>query len=152
RPRHRHGGIGYNRADHGRPRRHIDRRFRDLRKRRRQGAGCGFVTVRRSVILGCGGYLPEKVVTNQELAERVDTSDAWIFERTGIKRRHIVKEGECTSDLAMKAAIRALGNADLKASDLDLIVVATTTPDETFPSVATRIQARLGMNRGAAFD
>ena len=110
------------------------------------------MTVRRSVILGCGGYLPEKVVTNQELAKRVDTSDAWIFERTGIKRRHIVKEGECTSDLAMKAAIRALGNADLKASDLDLIVVATTTPDETFPSVATRIQARLGMTKGAAFD
>jgi 3-oxoacyl-[acyl-carrier-protein] synthase-3 len=110
------------------------------------------VTVTRSVILGCGSYLPSQVVTNDELAKRVDTSDAWIVERTGIKRRHIASEGETTSDLALEAARRALKHADVTAADLDLVVVATTTPDETFPSTATKIQARLGMTRGAAFD
>jgi 3-oxoacyl-[acyl-carrier-protein] synthase-3 len=102
--------------------------------------------------LGCGGYLPERVVTNEDLAKRVDTSDAWIFERTGIKRRHIAMEGENTSDLALKAAVKALASAGVKSSELDMVIVATTTPDETFPAVATRIQARLGMARGAAFD
>jgi 3-oxoacyl-[acyl-carrier-protein] synthase-3 len=110
------------------------------------------VTVTRSVILGCGSYLPSRVLTNDDLAKMVDTSDAWIFARTGIKRRHIASDGEATSDLALEAAKRALKHADMAASDLDLVIVATTTPDETFPATATRIQARLGMTRGAAFD
>jgi 3-oxoacyl-[acyl-carrier-protein] synthase-3 len=102
--------------------------------------------------LGCGSYLPDNVVSNDELSKRVDTSDAWIFERTGIHRRHIARNGETTSDLALEAARRALASAGMTAADLDLIVVATTTPDETFPATATRVQARLGMARGAAFD
>ena len=110
------------------------------------------MTVTRSVILGCGSYLPSRVVSNDDLAKIIDTSDAWIVERTGIKRRHIASEGEMTSDLALEAAKRALKHADIGAADLDLVIVATTTPDETFPSTATKIQARLGMTRGAAFD
>ena len=110
------------------------------------------MSVIRSRIIGCGAYLPETVLTNSELAKRVDTSDEWIVERTGIRRRHVVREGELTSDLAMKAAERALADAQVGADELDLIVVATTTPDETFPATATRVQARLGMTRGAAFD
>ena len=110
------------------------------------------MTVTRSVILGCGSYLPSRVVSNDDLAKMVDTSDAWIVERTGIKRRHIASEGETTSDLALEAAKRALKHADIGAADLDLVIVATTTPDETFPSTATKVQARLGMTRGAAFD
>jgi 3-oxoacyl-[acyl-carrier-protein] synthase III len=110
------------------------------------------VTVIRSVILGCGSYLPARVLTNDDLAKIVDTSDEWIFERTGIRRRHIASDGETTSDLALEAAKRALKHADIAVSELDLVIVATTTPDETFPATATRIQARLGMTRGAAFD
>ena len=110
------------------------------------------MTVTRSVILGCGSYLPSRVVSNDDLAKMIDTSDAWIVERTGIKRRHIASDGETTSDLALEAAKRALKHADMSAADLDLVIVATTTPDETFPSTATKIQARLGMTRGAAFD
>jgi 3-oxoacyl-[acyl-carrier-protein] synthase-3 len=110
------------------------------------------VTVIRSQIAGCGAYLPETVLTNFELAKRVDTSDEWIVERTGIRERRIAKDGEKTSDLALKAAKATLADAKLAAADLDLIVVATTTPDETFPAVATRLQADLGMTRGAAFD
>ena len=110
------------------------------------------MTVTRSVILGCGSYLPSRVVSNDDIAKIVDTSDAWIVERTGIKRRHIASEGETTSDLALEAAKRALKHADIGAAELDLVIVATTTPDETFPSTATKIQARLGMTRGAAFD
>jgi len=110
------------------------------------------VTVIRSVILGCGSYLPARVLTNDDLAKMVDTSDEWIFERTGIRRRHIASDGETTSDLALEAAKRALKHADIAVRELDLVIVATTTPDETFPATATRIQARLGMTRGAAFD
>ncbi len=106
----------------------------------------------RSIVLGCGSYLPEPAVSNAELATRVDTSDKWIVERTGIKNRHIAPDGVTTSDLALEAARRALASAGLTAADLDLVIVATTTPDETFPSTATRVQARLGMTRGAAFD
>ena len=106
----------------------------------------------RSVVVGCGAYLPANVVTNDDLAKRLDTSDAWITERTGIKRRHMVVPGELTSDLALNAATRALEKAHLGPNDLDLIIVATTTPDETFPSTATKVQARIGMTRGAAFD
>ncbi|MDP2331629.1 MAG: beta-ketoacyl-ACP synthase III [Reyranella sp.] len=106
----------------------------------------------RSVVQGCGAYLPERVVTNADLAKTMDTSDEWIQQRTGIKQRHIAADGEMTSHLALKASERALAHAGLKASDLDLIVLATATPDETFPATATRVQAGLGMTRGAAFD
>ncbi|MBS0223757.1 MAG: ketoacyl-ACP synthase III [Proteobacteria bacterium] len=106
----------------------------------------------RSVVQGCGAYLPARVVTNDELAKKVDTSDEWIRQRTGIRQRHIAAEGEFTSHLALKASERALADAQLKPSDLDLIVLATATPDETFPATATRVQSALGMTRGAAFD
>jgi 3-oxoacyl-[acyl-carrier-protein] synthase III len=110
------------------------------------------VSVVRSQILGCGAYLPETILTNADLAKRVDTSDEWIAERTGIRRRRIAGPNEKTSDLALKAARAALADAKIEAGELDLIVVATTTPDETFPAVATRIQAQLGMTRGVGFD
>ncbi len=106
----------------------------------------------RSVVLGCGAYLPARIVTNAELAAKVDTSDEWIVQRTGIRQRHIAAEGEVTSDLAVAAAQRALDHAGVKASEIDLIVLATATPDNTFPATATKVQARLGMTRGAAFD
>lgn len=106
----------------------------------------------RSVIAGCGGYLPERVMTNAELATIVDTTDDWIVERSGIRQRHIAAEGEKTSDLATKAAARALANAGVAASDVDLIVLATATPDETFPASACRVQTNLGMTNGFAFD
>lgn len=107
---------------------------------------------RRSVLLGVGGYLPAKALTNAELATRVDTSDEWIVERTGIRQRHIAAEGERTSDLAIEAARRALEHAGCAARDVDLLIVATTTPDLTFPATAARVQAALGMSGGAAFD
>ena len=106
----------------------------------------------RSRITGCGGYLPARVVTNAELAKRVNTSDEWIRQRTGIRERRIVEDGECSSDLAVAAAEVALRMAGLEAGQVDMIVCATSTPDETFPATATRVQARLGMTRGAAFD
>ena len=106
----------------------------------------------RSRIIGSGAFLPETVLTNTDLAKRVDTSDEWIRERTGIRQRHIVAEGEKTSDLAVEAGRAALLDAGIDANELDLIIVATTTPDRTFPSTATLVQARLGMARGAAFD
>lgn len=110
------------------------------------------MTTFRSVVSGCGSYLPERIVTNKQMEEIVDTTDEWIIERTGIKQRHIAAEGEMTSDLAVKAAEKALKAASLVANDIDLIVVATSTPDQTFPSTATRVQAALGMENGAAFD
>jgi len=110
------------------------------------------VSIVRSQVIGCGAYLPEKILTNAELAKMVDTSDAWIVDRTGIRHRHIARDGETTSDLALNAARAALADARIDASALDMVVVATTTPDETFPAVATAIQSRLGMTRGAAFD
>jgi 3-oxoacyl-[acyl-carrier-protein] synthase III len=106
----------------------------------------------RSVIQGCGSYLPERIVTNDELAKTMDTSDEWIRQRTGILQRHIAADGEFTSHLALKASERALVHAGVKASDLDLIILATATPDETFPATATRVQQGLGMTSGAAFD
>ncbi len=108
--------------------------------------------MRRSVIAGCGAYLPERVLTNRDLAQRVDTSDEWIFQRTGIRQRHVADDGEKTSDLATAAAREALASADLEAGEIDLIVLATATPDRTFPSTATMVQSLLGMTRGAAFD
>jgi len=110
------------------------------------------MTVIRAIAVGCGSYLPDTVVTNDDLAKRVDTSDEWITTRSGIKRRHFAREGESTSDMAVAAARRALDMAGLAATDVDLIVLATSTPDQTFPSTATRVQAALGMDGGAAFD
>jgi 3-oxoacyl-[acyl-carrier-protein] synthase-3 len=106
----------------------------------------------RSEIIGCGGYLPEKIVANAELAERLDTSDEWIRQRTGIAQRHVAAVGQLTSDLATAAARQALKSAGMTGNDLDLIVLATATPDHTFPATATKVQAQLGMTRGAAFD
>ncbi len=105
-----------------------------------------------SQVTGCGSYLPSRVVTNAELAKRVDTTDEWIRQRTGIRERRMVEDGEMTSDLGVKAAEEALAMARVSGADLDLIVCATATPDETFPATATRIQDRLGMRQGAAFD
>ena len=96
--------------------------------------------------------MPARVVTNAELAARVDTSDEWIFKRTGIRQRHVAAEGEMTSDLALAAARRALDSAGVASGDIDLIVLATTTPDDTFPATATKVQAGLGIHHGAAFD
>ncbi len=106
----------------------------------------------RARVIGWGGYLPARVVTNAELARRIDTSDEWIVSRTGIRERRIAAEGELTSDLAREAARAALRTAGTQARDLDLLVLATSTPDNTFPATATRVQAQLGMAEGAAFD
>src|SRR6185437_4000586 len=106
----------------------------------------------RSQVAGCGVYLPERVITNAELASRLETSDEWIRQRTGIGERRIAAPGELTSDLAVCAAQQALAHAGMRGSDLDLLVLATATPDNTFPATATKVQARLGMTRGAAFD
>jgi 3-oxoacyl-[acyl-carrier-protein] synthase III len=106
----------------------------------------------RSQVVGCGAYLPERIITNHELAGRLDTSDEWIRQRSGIGERRVAAPGELTSDLACRAAERALASAGMSGSDLDLLVLATATPDNTFPATATKVQARLGMTRGAAFD
>jgi 3-oxoacyl-[acyl-carrier-protein] synthase III len=106
----------------------------------------------RTVIKGCGGYLPERVVTNADLAKIVDTSDSWITERTGIKERRIAAEGELTSSMGAAAARVALDDAGLAPEDIDLIILATSTPDQTFPATAVAIQAELGITHGAAFD
>ncbi len=110
------------------------------------------MSVVRSVLTGAGSYLPTRIMTNAELSERVDTSDEWIQARTGIRQRHIAAEGQLTSDLALAAAKAALADAGLEGSDLDMIVMATSTPDQTFPATATKVQAALGMTGGAAFD
>ena len=110
------------------------------------------MTAIRSVALGCGSYLPQKVLTNAELAARVDTSDEWIVQRTGIRQRHIAAEGEFTSHLAINAARAALADAGVDAQSIDLIVLATSTPDYTFPATAVAVQNGLGINHGAAFD
>ncbi|WP_188908758.1 beta-ketoacyl-ACP synthase III [Salinarimonas ramus] len=106
----------------------------------------------RSVVRGCGSYLPPKMVPNADLEGIVETSDEWIVQRTGIRARHIAAEGETTSTLGLAAAKAALADAGMSADDIDLIVCATSTPDHTFPSTATMIQAGLGMHHGAAFD
>ncbi|MBN9601330.1 MAG: ketoacyl-ACP synthase III [Afipia felis] len=106
----------------------------------------------RSVVIGHGAYLPERVVTNAELAGKVDTSDEWIVQRTGIRQRHIAADGEFTSHLGLKAAQAAIANAKIDAQSIDLIVLATSTPDHTFPATAVQIQNGLGIHHGAAFD
>ncbi|HQZ11486.1 MAG TPA: beta-ketoacyl-ACP synthase III [Devosia sp.] len=110
------------------------------------------MTEKRSIVRSVGAYLPSRVVTNEELAKTVDTTDEWIQQRTGITQRYIAAEGENTSDLAVAAGRRALENAGLTADDVDLIIVATTTPDMTFPATATVVQQKLGSHHGAAFD
>jgi len=110
------------------------------------------VSVLRSVVLGCGSYLPARILSNDELAHSVETTDEWIVQRTGIRERHIAAPGELTSDLALHAARAALANAHLEPSAIDLIVVATSTPDQTFPATAVSVQAGLGITHGAAFD
>jgi 3-oxoacyl-[acyl-carrier-protein] synthase-3 len=106
----------------------------------------------RSVILGCGSYLPGRILSNDELARSVETTDEWIVQRTGIRERHIAAAGELTSELALNAAHAALANARVEASSIDLIVLATSTPDQTFPATAVSLQAGLGITHGAAFD
>jgi 3-oxoacyl-[acyl-carrier-protein] synthase-3 len=108
--------------------------------------------MKRSVVLGCGSYLPGRVLTNGELAQTVETSDEWIVQRTGIHERRIAATGEFTSDLALHAARAALAHAKVDAQSIDLIVLATSTPDHTFPASAVSVQAGLGITRGAAFD
>jgi 3-oxoacyl-[acyl-carrier-protein] synthase-3 len=110
------------------------------------------VTAIRSVVLGCGAYLPKRILTNAELAQRIDTSDEWIVQRTGIRQRHIAAEGEFTSHLAIHAARSALADAGVDAQSIDLIVLATSTPDNTFPATAVAVQDGLGIHHGAAFD
>ncbi|MBN9479665.1 MAG: ketoacyl-ACP synthase III [Bordetella sp.] len=110
------------------------------------------MSVIRSVVTGVGSFLPEQVVTNADLAKIVDTSDEWIIERTGIHQRHKARDDEPTSDLALKAAERALADAGKTAADVDLIIVATTTPDQTFPATAAIVQRKLGAPVGIAFD
>src|SRR6478672_10214186 len=107
---------------------------------------------RRSVVAGVGSALPKRRVTNEELAAQVDTTDEWIVERTGIRSRYIAGDGETTASLATLAAQRALDHAGLSPSDIDLIVLATATPDQTFPSSATKVQAALGIDDCVAFD
>ena len=110
------------------------------------------MSVIRSVVMGCGSYLPERRVTNDDLAKMVDTTDEWIVERTGIHERHIAAEGELTSHLALKAARAAIADAKIDAQEIDMIVLATTTADNTFPATAVTVQAELGLHHGAAFD
>jgi len=110
------------------------------------------VTAIRSVVLGCGSYLPQQILTNAELAARIDTSDEWIVQRTGIRQRHIAADGEFTSHLAIHAARAALANAGVDAQSIDLIVLATSTPDHTFPATAVAVQNDFGIHHGAAFD
>ena len=110
------------------------------------------MTVRRSVVLGCGSYLPNQVLTNADLALKVDTSDDWIVQRTGIHERRIAALGETTAQMATNAARTALAHAHLDAQAIDLIVLATSTPDNTFPASAVAVQNDLGIHHGAAFD
>ncbi|TLP43417.1 MULTISPECIES: beta-ketoacyl-ACP synthase III [Cohaesibacter] len=110
------------------------------------------MSVLRSVVVGSGAYLPQNVVTNDDMTKIVDTSDEWIRQRTGIEQRYFAAEGEYTSDLGYNAAIDALNNAGMDAQDIDLIICATATPDNTFPATSVAIQNRLGIHHGAAFD
>ncbi|MDU0340063.1 beta-ketoacyl-ACP synthase III [Bosea rubneri] len=110
------------------------------------------MSILRSVLRGSGSYLPAQIVSNADLAKKIDTTDEWIVQRTGIRERRIAAEGETTATLGLKAAQAALADAGMDASEIDLIIVATATPDNTFPATATQIQAELGISHGAAFD
>jgi 3-oxoacyl-[acyl-carrier-protein] synthase-3 len=110
------------------------------------------MTATTNRILGVGAYLPERIVTNDDLARMVDTSDDWIVQRTGIRERRFIAEGETTSDMALAACRQAIARAGVATSEIDLIILATTTPDQTFPATAVRVQAELGLTRGCAFD
>jgi 3-oxoacyl-[acyl-carrier-protein] synthase-3 len=110
------------------------------------------VSIIRSVVTGCGSYLPERRVTNDDLSKTVDTTDEWIVERTGIHARHIAADGELTSDLALNAAKNAIKDAGIDAQEIDMIVMGTTTPDNTFPATAVTVQKALGLHHGFAFD
>lgn len=110
------------------------------------------MSILRSQVVGCGSYLPARIVTNAELAARVDTSDEWIVQRTGIRQRHVAADDEPTSIVGLKAAQAAITDAGIDPSEIDLIIVATATPDHTFPATATQIQAALGITGGVAFD
>jgi 3-oxoacyl-[acyl-carrier-protein] synthase-3 len=110
------------------------------------------VSTLRSIVRGVGGYLPANTVTNKDLAEKVSTSDEWIVQRTGIRERHIAAKDEFTSTLGIRAGQAALADAGMTADDIDLVILATSTPDQTFPATAVTIQAELGITRGAAFD
>jgi 3-oxoacyl-[acyl-carrier-protein] synthase-3 len=110
------------------------------------------LSILRSQIVGCGSFLPANIVTNADLAGQVDTTDEWIVQRTGIRQRHVAAADETTSVLGLKAAQAALADAGMAADEVDLIIVATATPDHTFPATATQIQAALGINGGVAFD
>ena len=106
----------------------------------------------RSIVAGLGGYLPERVVTNEELSQRVDTSDAWIQERTGIRQRHVASPAETCAFMGARAAAAALADAGCTAADVDAGILATCTPDQAFPASALRVQAELGIRRGFGFD
>ncbi len=110
------------------------------------------MTIKRSVVLGCGSYIPARILSNDELAKTVDTTDEWIVQRTGIHERHIAAPGELTSDLATHAARAALAHAHIEADSIDLVILATATPDQTFPASAVTVQHNLGISKGAAFD
>ena len=110
------------------------------------------MTRSRSIFRGVGGYLPQRIMSNAEISTLVDTSDEWIVQRTGIHQRHLAAEGEFTSDLAVGAARAALADAGLEIGDIDLIVMATTTPDLTYPATSALVQNKLGMHHGTAFD
>ena len=105
-----------------------------------------------SYILGCGSYLPKKILTNKDLSKIIDTTDDWIRSRTGIKQRYIASKNQLNSDLGFEAAKKAIKNSKIRTSDIDLIILATSTPDHTFPSTATKIQSKLGITKGFAFD
>jgi 3-oxoacyl-[acyl-carrier-protein] synthase-3 len=108
--------------------------------------------VTNSIIGGVGIYLPEKILSNDDISKFVDTSDEWIFERTGIKQRHVAADTQLTSDLALEASISAISHAGIKSTEIDLIIVATSTPDQVFPSTAVKLQDLLGLRSGAGFD
>ena len=106
----------------------------------------------KNYIIGSGSYLPKKILTNHDLSKKLNTTDEWITSRTGIKKRHIASDTELNSDLAFNAAKRAIKNSKIRASKIDLVIIATSTPDNTFPSTATKVQAKLGIKKGFAFD
>ncbi|MDP1628242.1 MAG: beta-ketoacyl-ACP synthase III [Parvibaculum sp.] len=110
------------------------------------------MSVTRTVVVGVGSYLPSRVMTNEDISKIVDTTDEWVVERTGIHRRHIAAEGELTSHLALAAARKAIEHAGIDVQEIDTIILATTTPDQTFPATAATVQAELGLHHGAAFD